>query len=66
MKLLNYNIANWMISSSTMQLGYRTGGVFGLSKLSFPRHFLPCQLADLVATVSSFFIHEFKKNLPRY
>ena len=65
MKLLNYSIANWMISSSTMQPGSRTGGVFGFCNLSFPRHYLTCQLAGLGSIVSSFFIHEFQKNLSR-
>ena len=65
MKLLILNIANWMISSSTMQLGSRAGGVFGFCHLSFPRHYLTCQLAGLGTIVSSFFIHEFQKNLSR-
>ena len=37
-----------------MQPGRRTGGVFGFYNLSFPRHLLPCQLADCVSIFSPF------------
>jgi len=55
MKLLIINLPDWVISSSTIHFGDWAGAELGFWNLSFPRHFLPCQLADLIAIISSFY-----------